>query len=1082
MDEQPNAQFTPSTNPPPYTQPIPMPREFNGKKYYGAADVAKILGVTQKTVWKWQNDLYFGCQLFAADERAHDGRYLYDVERVMQLKAVYRPNWTQGGYDATNAAQIEQPLANLPEEILSSKRFFPVAKNKSPLIKGWSNPATQKPLAEIDSEYVGFDTCGHDISVDYLFLDFDHVLNDQGEFVNDEAEDWFNSIQLRLGGYAERSISGTGIHIFAKPSPGKFDTIGAGKNGVLYFDRDANIKVEIFYKSAGRYCLVTGELYETDSRDIASGAVVDEVLADILAEIQKRLPAADHKPEPARQPAKLQAGDMKIIYSSETDTPDYDQYRAEIMLTCINPADLEDSDWLAVMSACKNIGIDYSVVDSWNQRDADRYHAGENLKRWDSLNNPSYDIETLHGSAKRFGYSERDTRRQWYQLYPQKAPSGTKNTSERLKRELDDAVAWIESLTPENFTANDARSFENVRAVALASAFGFPADVEKFFSTVKAAKLAAKNRIKEAADGLTEPLQDNELYELNALVEGTDITSLRRRIEREVTKITKEQDRFDREEIRRRAEEEHRRKQQNYDNMIKNVHAELLQLKALPQSAERDAKIIKALQILCDSKKDRDGKITVKSTQENADLLFTYDPNIDGLFGYDEFQQADVFLKPAPWNRRAKKGDEWTDADDAQLQTFFRRRYSEFTGENLFRNTFVSYSRARSFHEVKEYFLNLPKWDGKKRAETLFIKFLKAEDSPYTREVTLNWLTAAVARIFHPGCEYQLAPVLLGEQGIGKSYLIGKLGGKWYGTLVDDTGDPHAIDAIQKMWLVEIKEMAAMKKDVDANKRFIDSSEDTRRFAYDRRTRRVKRHCVFVITTNNRMCLTDLTGNRRFPVILCHGKPRDYVTGLTDAYIAQVWAEVFAHCKELFKDGFDPAKLELSKAAQIQSDTVAEQFTRDDIGEEIQSFLEKKIPPLVIWHLLSKEERRKFFVDGGTFKIELADLQARFKNSAGRKFDELKPTFDAACEVQDGFVRIFTEKDSKWFCAFYGAELRQHICPAEIFNECFDKTDRRKSVPKILEVLNKIDGWEQGARLRNFDPEYKDQKIVFHRA
>lgn len=85
----------PITNPPPYTPPIPqknlpMPRNFNGKEYYGAADVARVIGVTQKTVWTWQNSGYF-----TADERAHDGRYLYLVERVLQLKDVYRPDWNK---------------------------------------------------------------------------------------------------------------------------------------------------------------------------------------------------------------------------------------------------------------------------------------------------------------------------------------------------------------------------------------------------------------------------------------------------------------------------------------------------------------------------------------------------------------------------------------------------------------------------------------------------------------------------------------------------------------------------------------------------------------------------------------------------------------------------------------------------------------------------------------------------------------------------------------------------------------------------------------------------------------------------
>ena len=103
-----------------------------------------------------------------------------------------------------------------------------------------------------------------------------------------------------------------------------------------------------------------------------------------------------------------------------------------------------------------------------------------------------------------------------------------------------------------------------------------------------------------------------------------------------------------------------------------------------------------------------------------------------------------------------------------------------------------------------------------------------------------------------------------------------------------------------------------MKKDIDANKRFIDSAKDTRRQAYDRRATTIPRHCVFFITTNNKMCLTDMTGNRRYPIIVCHNKPRQYVEGLTNQYIQQVWAEVFAHYNTLFKDGFDERKLVLS--------------------------------------------------------------------------------------------------------------------------------------------------------------------------
>lgn len=102
-----------------------------------------------------------------------------------------------------------------------------------------------------------------------------------------------------------------------------------------------------------------------------------------------------------------------------TDTLEYDLWRAEKMLDVINPAELSDSDWLAVISACKNIGLSYAVVDAFNRRDSARYNETENLARWNSANDPSFNIETLHGIAKRFDYTEKDTQTEWYQLNPE---------------------------------------------------------------------------------------------------------------------------------------------------------------------------------------------------------------------------------------------------------------------------------------------------------------------------------------------------------------------------------------------------------------------------------------------------------------------------------------------------------------------------------------------------------------------------------------------------------------------------------------------------------------------------------------
>ena len=205
-------------------------------------------------------------------------------------------------------------VENLPSVMSESMRFTPsiIASNgdKKPINKKCAKPenyTTAEDAVQIaeaagyGNAFAAFDICGHGKDKNYLFLDFDHVLNEAGDFVNAEAEDWYNTIQYKLGGYAELSASGTGIHIPAIPTQGKFTKITNKEDGVLYFDRDKNIKLEVFYyPDTRKTCHMTGELFDTDERKIATGAVVDEVLNDILNEIKKRLPAKETKKQSAR--------------------------------------------------------------------------------------------------------------------------------------------------------------------------------------------------------------------------------------------------------------------------------------------------------------------------------------------------------------------------------------------------------------------------------------------------------------------------------------------------------------------------------------------------------------------------------------------------------------------------------------------------------------------------------------------------------------------------------------------------------------------------------------------------------------
>ena len=189
------------------------------------------------------------------------------------------------------------------------------------------------------------------------------------------------------------------------------------------------------------------------------------------------------------------------------------------------------------------------------------------------------------------------------------------------------------------------------------------------------------------------------------------------------------------------------------------------------------------------------------------------------------------------------------------------------------------------------------------------------------------------------------------------------LGGEWAIKLTSSLDDPHAIDDIQEAWIVEIEELAAARKaEINAVKSFISRSKDTARLAYEHRSADLPRHCVFCITVNDNQFLRDQTGNRRFKILACRNDM--YRTGaeFNSDTAAQIWAEVMIWYREIFANGFDEKKLELSYEINIQAEQIARQYLAvDETAEEIYSFVETPIPPQVFWQLMTRAERTKFF-------------------------------------------------------------------------------------------------------------------------
>ena len=356
----------------------------------------------------------------------------------------------------------------------------------------------------------------------------------------------------------------------------------------------------------------------------------------------------------------------------------------------------------------------------------------------------------------------------------------------------------------------------------------------------------------------------------------------------------------------------------------------------------------------------------IESTINNVVIIMDNDPNITGAFALNQFTNRPVTVKNLPWKKceDAVNGSPWTDIDDSGLRHYIETTYG-ISNQSKIADALNTVLSRHSIHPVRKYLTSL-KWDGVKRAETLFVNYLGAEDTPYTRTVTRKWMTAAVARILRPGVKFDNLVVLVGAQGIGKSLLGKKLGGNWFSDTFTTVQGKEAYEQLHGAWIVEIGELSAMKKaEVEAVKMFISKQEDSYRAAYGHFTQVYRRQCVFYGTTNDDVFLRDYTGNRRFWPIGCDKDEALFdVFDLTQADIDQLWAEAvnwYDQGESLYLDA------EMTKEAIKEQERYRALDPR--LGR-IDEYLETRLPKN--WDDLDRTQRRNFIQ--GYMDVPEADL------------------------------------------------------------------------------------------------------------
>jgi putative DNA primase/helicase len=430
----------------------------------------------------------------------------------------------------------------------------------------------------------------------------------------------------------------------------------------------------------------------------------------------------------------------------------------------------------------------------------------------------------------------------------------------------------------------------------------------------------------------------------------------------------------------------------------KSDFSDLLEIQDLEETATEDDSWKEKLDI------DRKGN--VYNTIDNVCLVLENDPYFKNRIAYDDFEKCEVAIKNLPWRKITHQTRRLTDKDDANIRHYLEKKYGISTALKI-KDALGVLSVKTSFHPVRNY-LNSLKWDGEARAETLFIDYQGALDSEYVRAVTRKVLVAAVKRIFEPGTKFDYVLTLVGQQGLKKSSLIGKLGKQWFSDSFSTIKGKESFEQLQGVWLVEIAELAGLAKaEIEAIKHFITKREDRYRVAFGYRTENFPRQCVFFATTNKRDFLRDPTGDRRYWPILVHEQipTKDVFKHLTDYEVNQIWAEAM----QLYRAG---------ETIYLNSDleTIAKEIQKEHTEEHpwtgiILQYLDTKLPE--DWNKRQRFDRMAWLQDD--------DLQAE------------------------------------------GTMYREHVCVQEIWIEALSRRDSidDRSATAIRNIMRNMAGWKE---------------------
>lgn len=366
----------------------------------------------------------------------------------------------------------------------------------------------------------------------------------------------------------------------------------------------------------------------------------------------------------------------------------------------------------------------------------------------------------------------------------------------------------------------------------------------------------------------------------------------------------------------------------------------------------------------------------------NWDLIRAHDPAF-GVLYYNDLTLSPEASSDLPWRVVTLDTRTITMSDRWEFAHHIERAYDFRAGRDYVSGVIDAQALRRRRNPIREYLDELV-WDGKPRLERCLPG---VRPTPYTCFVARKVMVAAVKRMFEPGCKWDHTLVLVGQEGLGKTYWIERMALGWASSL-GRIDNKDTLLTMQRSWVSIADESHSLRKsDQEAQKEFLTRTHDVYRMPYDRETLVHPRHCVIWSTTNDETFLRRQEGNRRFLTVHCTGRVN--FDHMTREYIDQVWAEAvyrYRAGETIYLD-----ELESTTAAGERERFVEE----DNLTGMVLEYLDQLYPS--DWEDRPLESRQRWLMDRssefeppGTMRLDRVCSMQIWVEALGRRKGEAR--------------------------------------------------------------------------------------------